>query len=153
MAKESAGLILYRKREAKLEVLLAHPGGPLWKNKDLGAWTIPKGELEAGEDPLAAAQREFQEELGFKPGGDFIALTPIKQKAGKMVHAWAIEGDWDPSDLKSNTFTLEWPPRSGRRREFPEVDQAAFFDLQLAKNKINTAQVALLEELERKLAS
>jgi predicted NUDIX family NTP pyrophosphohydrolase len=151
MPKESAGLLLYRKGHGKLEVLLVHPGGPLWKNKDLGAWTIPKGEIDAGEASLAAAQREFQEELGFRPDGQFIPLKPIKQKAGKIVRAWAIEGDWDPQALKSNTFTLEWPPRSGKFQEFPEVDRAEFFDLLTARQKINPAQGALFEELEQTL--
>jgi len=150
MAKESAGLLIYRKRQGQPEFLLVHPGGPLWKSKDLGAWTIPKGEINAGEDPLAAARRESEEELGFRAEGNFIPLNPIKQKAGKIVHAWAIEADWDPARLNSNTFTLEWPPRSGKRQEFPEIDQAAFFDFELARIKINPAQVSLLEELKRK---
>jgi predicted NUDIX family NTP pyrophosphohydrolase len=153
MAKESAGLLLYRKREGVLEFLLVHPGGPLWKNKDLGSWTIPKGEVQPGEDRFGSAQREFEEELGLAPRGNFIPLTPIKQKGGKVVHAWAIEGEWDPSKLRSNTFTLEWPPRSGRSQEFPEVDRADFFDLGAARTKINQAQVNLLEELQRKLSS
>jgi len=150
MAKESAGLLIYRKRQGQPEFLLVHPGGPLWKNKDLGAWTIPKGEINAGEDPLAAARRESEEELGFRAEGNFIPLNPIKQKAGKIVHAWAIEADWDPARLNSNTFTLEWPPHSGKRQEFPEIDQASFFDFELARIKINPAQVSLLEELKRK---
>jgi predicted NUDIX family NTP pyrophosphohydrolase len=150
MAKESAGLLIYRKRQEQLEFLLVHPGGPLWKNKDLGAWTIPKGEINASEDPLAAARRESEEELGFRAEGSFIPLNPIKQKAGKIVHAWAIEADWDPAHLRSNTFTLEWPPHSGKRQEFPEIDQAAFFDFELAKRKINPAQIPLLEELKKK---
>ena len=133
-----------------MKVLLVHPGGPLWKNKDLGAWTIPKGEISAGEDPLAAARRESEEELGFRAEGNFIPLNPIKQKAGKIVHAWAIEADWDPAHLRSNTFTLEWPPHYGKRQEFPEIDQAAFFDFELAKRKINPAQIPLLEELKKK---
>jgi len=148
MAKESAGLLFYRKRAGKMEFLLVHPGGPFWKNKDDGAWTIPKGEIQPSEDPLTAAQREFEEELGFKPNGTFIPLTPIKQKSGKIVRAWAIEGGWDPAQLKSNTFSLEWPPHSGKVQQFPEVDRAAFFDLRLALTKINPAQIPLLEELE-----
>jgi len=143
---------MYRRRAGKLEFLLVHPGGPFWKAKDAGAWTIPKGEIEDGEDALAAAKREFEEELGLKPEGEFIELTPIKQKSGKRVQAWAFEGDCDPSQIKSNTFTMEWPIRSGRMCEFPEVDRAAFFDLREAKEKINPAQVALLEELGTKLA-
>ena len=149
MSKESSGLLMYRLRPA--EFLLVHPGGPFWKNKDAGAWTIPKGELKPGEDPLLAAQREFEEELGFKPYGPFIPLSPIKQKAGKLVRAWAFEGDFDTARLKSNTFSMEWPPRSGRQQEFPEVDRAAFFHLNEAKEKINPAQVAFLIELSQRL--
>jgi predicted NUDIX family NTP pyrophosphohydrolase len=151
MPPESAGLLLYRKRETELEFLLVHPGGPFWKNKDAGAWSIPKGEIQAGEAPLAAAQREFEEELGFAPQGEFIPLSPVKQKAGKLIHAWAVAGDCDTSTIKSNTFTVEWPPRSGRMQEFPEIDQAAFFSLDQAKHKINPAQVNLLEELAAKV--
>jgi len=147
MPKESAGLLMYRRRDGELEFLLVHPGGPFWKNKDAGVWTIPKGEIDPGEDPLAAAQREFREELGFEAKGPFVELTRIQQKAGKIVHAWAFEGDCDPSQIKSNTFTLEWPPRSGRKVEFPEVDRAEFFGLEEAKRRINAAQIPLLEEL------
>ncbi|HWH71903.1 MAG TPA: NUDIX domain-containing protein [Candidatus Sulfotelmatobacter sp.] len=153
MAKESAGLLLYRGRAGRLELLLVHPGGPFWKNKDAGAWTIPKGEIRSQEEPLATAQREFEEELGFKPQGQFLALTPVKQKGGKLVHGWALEGDCDPAACKSNTFTMQWPPRSGRVQEFPEVDQVAFFDMTTAKEKINPAQIAFLEELEGKLGA
>ena len=152
MPKESAGVILFRQRQGKREYLLVHPGGPLWKNKDAGAWTIPKGEIQPGEDPLAAAQREVSEELGFRPAGEFIPLTPIKQKAGKFVRAWALEADWDTAQLRSNTFTLQWPPRSGKLQEFPEVDRADYFGLAEARSKINPAQVKLLEELDQKLA-
>ena len=152
MPRESAGLLLYRKREGELQFLLVHPGGPFWKNKDAGAWTIPKGEVQPGEDAQAAAEREFVEELGFTPQGELIPLTPVKQKAGKVIHAWAVEGDCDTSTIKSNTFTVEWPPRSGRMQEFPEIDQAAFFDLDQAKLKINPAQVNLLQELTAKVA-
>jgi predicted NUDIX family NTP pyrophosphohydrolase len=153
MAKESAGILLYRRRQERLEFLLVHPGGPLWKNKDQGAWSIPKGEILPGEDPLAAAQREFEEELGVKPPGNFIALKPVKQKSGKVVRAWAVQGDWDPSGLKSNTFRLEWPPRSGKLQEFPEVDRAAFFDAVVARAKINPAQIPLLEELQVRIGT
>jgi len=153
MPKISAGLLLYRIRNGALEFLLVHPGGPFWKNKDNGAWTIPKGEIADNEEPLAAAIREFEEELGFKPSGQFIELTPIKQKAGKLVHAWAVEGDCDPSQIKSNTFSIEWPPRSGKQEEFPEVDRAEFFKLEAAKTKINPGQIPLLEELQRLLAN
>lgn len=151
MPKISAGLLLYRIRNGVLEFLLVHPGGPFWKNKDAGAWTIPKGEVGEDEEPLVAATREFEEELGFKPTGPFCALTPIKQKGGKLVQAWAFEGDCEPSQMKSNTFTIEWPPRSGRQCEFPEVDRAEFYNLEEAKTKINAAQIPLLEEVQRKL--
>ena len=152
MAKESAGLLMFRKRPGELEFLLVHPGGPFWKNKDAGAWTIPKGEIAPGEDALATAKREFEEELGLKAEGSFIELKPIKQKGGKVVKAWAFEGDCDPGQVKSNTFTMEWPPRSGKMTEFPEVDRAEFFNLEKAKEKINEAQIPLLEELGTKLA-
>jgi predicted NUDIX family NTP pyrophosphohydrolase len=148
MAKESAGLLLYRRAaDGSLEFLLAHPGGPFWKNKDDGAWTIPKGELDEGEEPLTAAQRETREELGFCPAGKFIDLKPIKQKGGKVVHAWAVEANWDPAKLRSNTFAAVWPPRSATSQTFPEVDRAAYFDLKEARLKINPAQIPLLEEL------
>jgi len=153
VAKESAGLLMYRVRNGELEFLLAHPGGPLWKNKDAGAWTIPKGELSPGEEPLLAAQREFEEELGFKPQGPFMELTPIKQKSGKKVHAWALQGDCDPTQIQSNSFKMEWPPRSGRQAEFPEVDRAEFFGFEQAKEKINPAQVKFLEEMLAKRAT
>ena len=152
MAKESAGLMMFRKRAGALEFLLVHPGGPFWKNKNAGAWTIPKGEIAEGEDALAAAKREFEEELGLKAEGSLIELKPIKQKGGKVVRAWAFEGDCDPGQVKSNTFTMEWPPRSGKMTEFPEVDRAEFFNLEKAKEKINEAQIPLLEELVTKLA-
>ena len=148
-AKRSAGLLLYRRPAGKLEVLLVHPGGPFWQKKDLGAWTIPKGEFAAEEDPLDAARREFHEETGREVAGPFMPLTPVKQAGGKTVHAWAVEGDFDPRALKSNTFSLEWPPRSGRRQEFPEVDRAAWFDLEEAKRRINRGQADLLYELEQ----
>jgi predicted NUDIX family NTP pyrophosphohydrolase len=147
MAKASAGLLMYRVRDEQIEFLLVHPGGPFWKNKDAGAWTIPKGEIEPDEEPLAAARREFKEELGLEAAGPFIPLTPVKQKAGKVVHAWAFEGDCDPSQVQSNVFTMEWPPRSGRQAEFPEVDQAAFFGLEDARQKMNSAQTPFLDEV------
>jgi len=153
MPKISAGLLLYRIRNGVLEFLLVHPGGPFWKDKDGGAWTIPKGEIGDDEEPIAAAIREFEEELGFKPSGQFIELTPIKQKAGKLVHAWAFEGDCDPNQIKSNTFSMEWPPRSGKQAEFAEVDRAQFLNLEAAKTKINPGQIPLLEELQRLLAN
>lgn len=147
MPRVSAGLLMYRFHEGQLQLLLVHPGGPFFVNKDEGAWSIPKGELNSDEDPLQAAQREFQEELGVIPSGPFIALTPIKQKGGKLVHAWAFQGDCDPAKCVSNTFTLEWPPRSGRQMEFPEIDKAAFFDVESARLKINPGQVAFIDEL------
>jgi predicted NUDIX family NTP pyrophosphohydrolase len=147
MPKISAGLLMYRVRDGELEFLLAHPGGPFWQRRDAGAWTIPKGEIQSGEDPLAAAQREFTEETGLQPQGQFIALSPITQKSGKIVHAWAFAGDCDPARIKSNIFQMEWPPGSGRFQDCPEVDRAAFFRLPEARKKINPAQVALLEEL------
>jgi predicted NUDIX family NTP pyrophosphohydrolase len=153
MPKISAGLLLYRIRDGALQFLLVHPGGPFWTNKDDGAWTIPKGEIGDNEEPLAAAIREFEEELGFKPSSPFTELTPIKQKAGKVVHAWAFQGDCDPTQIKSNTFSIEWPPKSGNQTEFPEVDRAEFFNLESAKKKINQAQIPLLEELQGRLES
>lgn len=150
--RASAGLLMYRKIEGGLQVLLVHPGGPFFKNKDDGAWSIPKGEADPGEDLLECARREFVEEIGTAPSGTFVQLTPVKQKGGKVVHAWAVEGDCDPSAVVSNTFTMEWPPRSGRQMEFPEIDRAEFFDLATAKQKINVGQVPLLDELERILS-
>jgi len=151
MPKQSAGLLLYRWREGRLEVFLVHPGGPFWRRKEAGAWSIPKGELSPGEDPLAAARREFAEETGFSVQGEFVPLAPVTQAGGKVVHAWAVEGELDPEKIKSNTFTLEWPPGSGREQEFPEVDRAAWFGLEEARDKINPAQRRLLEELAGKL--
>lgn len=147
MAKQSAGLLLYRFHEGTLEVLLVHPGGPFWAKKDLGAWSIPKGEIAEGEDPLEAARREFEEETGFRPEGFFRELMPVRQRSGKIVHAWAVEGDGDSAAIRSKPFTLEWPPRSGRQQEFPEVDRAGWFDLATAREKILDGQRALLDEL------
>lgn len=149
MPSVSAGFLMYRFHEGKLQVLLAHPGGPFFKNKDDGVWTIPKGEIELGEDMLEAAKREFQEETGVTPTGPFIALTPITQKGGKIVHAWAFQGDCDPSAVVSNTFLMEWPPKSRRQMEFPEMDRADFFDVAAASRKIKAEQMALVEECER----
>lgn len=146
--KLSAGLLLYRREDDNVQVLLVHPGGPFFRNKDEGAWSIPKGEPEPGEDLLDAARREFEEEIGFIPSGSFVALTPVKQKGGKIVHAWAVEGTCDPTTIVSNTFLMEWPPRSGQQMEFPEIDRADFFDPETARQKINPAQVALIDELE-----
>lgn len=145
----SAGLLMYRFVDGQLQVLLAHPGGPFFKNKDEGAWTIPKGEVEPGEDLLAAAQREFQEELHIIPTGPFIPLTPIRQLGGKIVQAWGVQGNCDPDGISSNTFQLEWPPRSGHDVEFPEIDRAAFFDVATAKSKIMARQAPLIEELQQ----
>jgi predicted NUDIX family NTP pyrophosphohydrolase len=150
MPRQSAGLLLYRRRGG-LEVFLVHPGGPFWAKKDAHAWSIPKGEFAPGEDPLGAAKREFAEETGLTPAGTFAALSPLRQPGGKVVHAWAIEGDCDPDAVKSNTFTLEWPPRSGRTQEFPEIDRAAWFPLAAAREKIHKGQAALLDELGRLL--
>ena len=151
--KQSAGVVLYRLRDSKLEIFLVHPGGPFWAKKDIGAWSIPKGEFAGDENPLATAKREFAEETGCVIDGDFIELTPVKQPGGKRVYAWAVEGDCQADSIKSNLFTMEWPPRSGKRKEFPEVDRAAWFDLKTAKEKILKGQVALLEDLQRKLAN
>lgn len=144
---KSAGLLPFRLTSKSLEVLLAHPGGPFWKNKDLGAWSIVKGELDDHEDPLAAAKREWKEETGLNISGKFIPLQPIKQKSGKIVMAWAVESDIDPTHIKSNTFELEWPPKSGKKITIPEIDQLEWFTIKEAKVKINPAQVSLLEEL------
>ncbi len=141
---------MYRRAGDEVLVLLAHPGGPFWARKDAGAWTIPKGEFEK-EDALAAARREFAEETGSAVDGEFIALTPCTQKNGKIVHAFAVEGDIDASAITSNTFEMEWPPHSGKRSEFPEVDRAEWFTLAAAREKINPAQRALLDELKQKL--
>ena len=146
---KSAGILLYRFREGVLQVLLAHPGGPFWAKKDAGAWTIPKGEIGDSEEPLAAARRELREETGLDVDGEFIALAPVRQKSGKWVHAWALEGDCDPAAIRSNTFSVEWPPRSGKQREFPEIDRAAWFTIPEAREKILAAQAGFLDELER----
>jgi predicted NUDIX family NTP pyrophosphohydrolase len=148
--KASAGLLLYRGSPQGLEVLLVHPGGPFWKKKDAGAWSIPKGEYGEDEDPLAAARREFEEETGAAVEGEFLPLTPIRQKGGKQVLAWAVRADFDPSVLRSNLFSMEWPPRSGRQQEFPEVDRAEWFPLDAAREKILESQKPLLDELERR---
>ena len=151
MAKKSAGLVMYRIRGGALEVLLVHLGGPLWAKKDAGAWFVPKGEIEPGEDELTAARREFEEETGFKPVGPFLTLGSVRHKSGKTVTAWAFEGDCDPAALRSNTFTMEWPPRSGKHHEFPEVDRAAWFTIEAAREKIHPAEFELLDRLGRHL--
>lgn len=149
MSKKSAGLLMYRRRNGILEVLLVHPGGPFWTKKDVGSWSIPKGEYTSEEeDPLEVAKREFQEETSFKASGEFIPLTPLKQPSGKIITAWAFEGDCDASAIKSNTFAIEWPPRSGRQQEFPEVDRAGWFSIPAAKEKIIKGQAGFLDELD-----
>ena len=148
---QSAGLLLFRQRDKKVQVLLAHPGGPFWSRKDQGVWTIPKGLIGPSESLLSAAQREFAEETGYRPGGEAIPLGSAKQPGGKVVHVWAIEGDWDPVDLQSNTFEMEWPPRSGRRQSFPEIDRASWFGIVEARLKILKGQAAFLDHLPETL--
>jgi len=149
MAKVSAGVLLYRRRGDGVEVLLVHPGGPFWRGKDQGAWSIPMGEAEEEEELLATAVREFEEELGVKLSGPFVELAPVRQKGGKVVHAFACEGDVDVGAVRSNVFEMEWPPRSGKRQQFPEVDRVEWFAVAEARGKINAAQVQLLVQLER----
>ena len=149
--KKSAGILLYRFREHQLEVFIVHPGGPFWKNKDAGAWSIPKGEFVDGENPLNAALREFNEETGFTLSGDFISLQPARQRTGKWIHPFAQEGDLDPNHLQSNTIHIEWPPRSGQKLEIPEIDKGAWFDYDAAVEKINPGQVPILNDLLVKL--
>jgi predicted NUDIX family NTP pyrophosphohydrolase len=150
MAATSAGILLFRRKGAAVGVLLVHPGGPLWAKKDLGAWSVPKGEVDEGEEPRACALRELEEELGSRLGlvaEDLTELGSIRQKGGKLVHCWAAEGDFDPAELRSNTFEIEWPPRSGVQREFPEVDRAEWFGLEEARRRINPAQAELVDRL------
>ena len=151
--KTSAGILLYRLREGAPEFLLGHPGGPLWRKRDEGAWTIPKGRVDEGEDPRAAAGREFREEMGFDAGEGGLPLTPRRQPGGKTVHVWAVEGDCDAQACRSNDFTMEWPPRSGQSASFPEIDRAAWFALAEAKLKILPGQAAFLDELAERLAA
>jgi predicted NUDIX family NTP pyrophosphohydrolase len=153
MPSKSAGILAFRRMHGKIEVLLVHPGGPFWRNKDLGAWSIPKGEYRASEDAEAVARREFREELGVEMTADLLALGEIRQRGGKTVTAFAVETDVDTENIQSNTFELEWPPRSGRRQTFPEIDRAEWFDLATARTKINEAQTALLERLEAIVAA
>ncbi|HTZ99617.1 MAG TPA: NUDIX domain-containing protein [Candidatus Aquilonibacter sp.] len=153
MLKLSAGLLMYRRRGGRIEVLLAHPGGPFWKNKDEGAWSIPKGEYAEGESALDAAQREFREETGFEPGSDFVSLGEVKQPSGKIIRVWAFEGHCDPAKLHSNTFSMEWPPKSGHTREFPEVDRAGWFSVDAAREKLLKGQVPFLDRLTAKLVA
>jgi predicted NUDIX family NTP pyrophosphohydrolase len=147
MSKLSAGLLMFRKRGADVQVFLVHPGGPFWKKKDEGAWSIPKGEYDEGEDPLAAAKREFEEETGIKANGEFVALGQIKQASGKIIAAWAFEGELSPKATRSNTFSMEWPPKSGRQQEFPEVDRADWFTLEDARKRIVKGQIGFLDRL------
>jgi predicted NUDIX family NTP pyrophosphohydrolase len=153
MPKRSAGVLLFRKTGSEIEVLLAHPGGPFWKNKDDGAWSIPKGEYGENEDPFAAAKREFAEETGLTLSGDFISLGEIRQPGGKVVSAWAVEGDldaaFDPTSVRSNTFSIPWPSGSGKLQEFPEIDRAEWFPLEIARRKILKGQAELLDRLVR----
>jgi predicted NUDIX family NTP pyrophosphohydrolase len=149
--KRSAALLVYRRAKSGIEVFLVHPGGPFWAKKDLGAWSLPKGEFDEDEDGLTAAKREFFEEVGQRVDGAFIALTPVKQRGGKVVHAWAVEGNVDAAAVKSNEFEMEWPPRSGRTARFPEVDRGQWFEMAEALRRILPAQAAILEELLVKL--
>jgi predicted NUDIX family NTP pyrophosphohydrolase len=152
MAKKlSAGIVLYRKREGRIEVFIVHPGGPFWAKKDDGAWSIPKGEYVDGENPLSVAKREFAEETGSDVSGIFIELPPVKQPSGKIIRAWAVEGNLDAASIQSNSVSLEWPPQSGRMQTFPEVDRALWCDLALARQKLLPGQRGLLEELEQRV--
>ncbi|HJV35884.1 NUDIX domain-containing protein [Geomonas sp.] len=151
MPKTSAGLLMYRLRDHQLELFLVHPGGPLWAKKDLGSWSIPKGEYTSGEDAFEVARREFQEETGFQAEGEFRELNLVKQPGGKQVRAWAVEGDCDAGAITSNLFTMEWPPKSGRQAEFPEVDRAGWFGVEQAKEKILQGQLPFIGELCRLL--
>jgi len=151
--RTSAGILLYRLHGGTCEVFLVHPGGPYWRGKDAGAWSIPKGELEEGDDPLAAAQREFHEETGRRLSGKLVALAPLRQPSGKLIHAWATQGDIDASSVKSNTFSMEWPPHSGRQQQFPEVDRGEWFEIAAAREKILRGQRPFLDQLLALLAS
>ena len=151
-AKTSAGILLYRRSPNGIEVFLVHPGGPFWANRDVGAWTIPKGEVDPDEDSLEAAKREFHEETGVRVDGEFIELAPVRQAGGKVVHAWAVEGDIDAAAITSNTFSMEWPPKSGMTCEFPEVDRGGWFTLAQARDKLLPGQVPLLDQLIRALS-
>lgn len=147
MRRASAGLLLYRRAAGGLEVMLVHPGGPYWARKDLGAWSIPKGEIEPGEAALAAGCREFEEETGAAVSGEFVPLQPVRLRSGKVIHAWAVQAEFDPDALRSNLFSMEWPPRSGQIREFPEADRAGWFGIDVARAKIHPGQAPLLDSL------
>ena len=151
MKKQSAGLLMYRRRSENVEVLLVHPGGPFWATKDLAAWSLPKGEYPEGEDPFATAVREFEEETSMRPDGQFIPLGQIRQPSGKLVTAWAFEGDCDPTTIKSNLFSMEWPKRSGKMAEYPEIDRGDWFTFAVARRKIHRGQVGFLERLAQHL--
>jgi predicted NUDIX family NTP pyrophosphohydrolase len=153
MKRVSAGLLMFRRRHSDLEVLLVHPGGPYWRKKDLGSWSIPKGEYTEGETALAAAMREFEEETGIKPSGEFTPLDDIRQPSGKIITAWAFEGDCSPAEIRSNLFSMEWPPRSGKTREFPEIDRANWFSLEDAKARILKGQAGFLDRLISRVQS
>ena len=151
MPKKSAGILVFRKTQDEYEYLLVHPGGPFWVKKDFNSWSIPKGEFEEDEQPLAAAKREFEEETGFSIKGEFIELNPVKQPGGKLIYSWAVKSDIDSSRVKSNLFKMEWPPRSGAYKEFPEIDRAEWFDFETAKQKILSGQIPIIENLKNKL--
>jgi len=153
MPKKSAGLLFYRKVRGSMEVFLVHPGGPFWAKKDDGAWSIPKGEFDEGEEPLDAAKREFREETGLTAHGEFQPLKPVRQSSGKIVYSWAVHFDLDAAAVKSNTFSMEWPRGSGRMQEFPEIDRAGWFKIDLARRKILKGQLGLLDQLEQMVAS
>ncbi len=151
MPKLSAGLLMFRRANTGIEVLLVHPGGPFWQKKDIGSWSVPKGEYEKGEDPLEAAKREFEEETGVAPRGDFISLEEVKQSSGKVIAVWALEGNCSAEQVRSNTFQMEWPPRSGKLQEFPEVDRAGWFSLEEARDRISKGQVSFIEKFINRL--
>jgi predicted NUDIX family NTP pyrophosphohydrolase len=148
MSKKSAGLLLYRKISDRLEVLLVHPGGPFWAKKDEGAWSIPKGEFEDDEEPFSAAKREFAEEVGSNPEGEAVPLRPVRQPSGKLIYAWVMKYNLDLANFRSNTFPMEWPPKSGRYQDFPEVDRAAWFAIEAARHKIVKGQMPFLDQLQ-----
>lgn len=151
MARLSAGLLMFRRTNNSLEVFLVHPGGPFWQKKDLGAWSLPKGEYEDGEDPLVAAKREFVEETGINPMGDYVSLEALKQPSGKVITAWAFEGNCNPAEIRSNTFALEWPPKSGKIQKFPEIDRAGWFSIEDARARLIKGQLGFLETLLKRL--